>query len=111
MISRRLARSAAGLLAAGALAGLLAACQGAPAAESELQAEADPAPPEVADSAAAELGPLIETGASGPGIANLPAAPPEPPIDDDPQQLYGLDSVALNALLGQPSLIRSEAPA
>ena len=39
------------------------------------------------------------------------ALPPEPVINDDPQQLMGLDPSALNALLGEPELIRRETPA
>ena len=59
---------------------------------------------------------VIETSAapSPGGLAALPPEPvkvSEPSIDDDPQQLYGLDGGALGDLLGQPSLIRTEAPA
>ncbi|MDX1575789.1 MAG: hypothetical protein R3285_06330, partial [Kiloniellales bacterium] len=37
--------------------------------------------------------------------------PPEPAIDDDPQQLIGMGPASLNAFLGAPELIRREAPA
>jgi len=36
---------------------------------------------------------------------------PEPPINDDPRQLIGLDRSGVTALLGSPALIRREAPA
>jgi len=36
---------------------------------------------------------------------------PEPLINDDPNQLLGLDKLRLDRLLGQPALVRREAPA
>ena len=39
------------------------------------------------------------------------ALPTPPPIDDDPQQLMGLDRAGLGGKLGQPELVRHEAPA
>ncbi len=36
---------------------------------------------------------------------------PEPPLNDDPRQLIGLDRSGVAALLGTPALIRREAPA
>jgi hypothetical protein len=39
------------------------------------------------------------------------ALPPEPIINDDPQQLMGIGPGALSAVLGEPELIRREAPA
>lgn len=39
------------------------------------------------------------------------ALPPEPVINDDPQQLMGLGPRALRTLLGEPELVRREAPA
>ena len=39
------------------------------------------------------------------------ALPPEPVINDDPQQLMGIGPGALGAILGEPELIRREAPA
>ncbi len=114
MATCRFARPVRGLICAAVLAGLLTACQGA----SESGVKSAPASPVVSNSgaspAAPDAGSVIEAGASGPAIANLPPeppAPPEPVVDDDPQQLYGVDPVALDALLGQPSLIRNEAPA
>ncbi len=41
----------------------------------------------------------------------LAALPPEPAINDDPQQLIGMGPASLNAFLGAPELIRREAPA
>ena len=41
----------------------------------------------------------------------LAALPPEPGINDDPQQLIGMGPASLNAFLGAPELIRREAPA
>jgi hypothetical protein len=37
--------------------------------------------------------------------------PPEPPINDDPGQLLGLDRGGVASLLGDPALIRREEPA
>ncbi len=39
------------------------------------------------------------------------AAPLEPEVNDDPKQLLGIDTKALEALLGKPSLVRKESPA
>lgn len=39
------------------------------------------------------------------------ALPPEPQIDDDPDQLMGLDRTGVDTLLGRPLLIRREPPA
>ena len=44
-------------------------------------------------------------------LAALPPEPPEPAIDDDPQQLIGMGPASLSAFLGAPELIRREAPA
>jgi hypothetical protein len=41
----------------------------------------------------------------------LAAIPPEPGINDDPEQLIGMGPASLNAFLGAPELIRREAPA
>ncbi len=59
--------------------------------------------------------PVTETPGAVPEAA-LPdpataALPPEPIINDDPQQLMGLDPIALSAVLGEPELVRREAPA
>lgn len=47
--------------------------------------------------------------------ATVPAAQPQvaalPPIDDDPARLVGLDRAGLSALLGEPNLVRKDAPA
>ncbi len=110
--------------AALALAGFLAACETAPD-EVALVAETAPSPELEGESAAPDGGDageagsdpaqglVIETGATVPEVAVLPPepVPPEPVIDDDPRQLYGLGPMALDELLGQPSLIRTEDPA
>lgn len=47
----------------------------------------------------------ITTPTPAPQVAALP------PINDDPAQLMGLDRSGVNSLLGNPDLIRREAPA
>ena len=55
--------------------------------------------------------PVDPTGAQPPQVA-LPAEPViEPPIEDDPKTLMGLDRGGLAALLGKPSQVRREQPA
>ena len=49
--------------------------------------------------------------ATAPQPDTLAAIPPEPAINDDPQQLIGMGPASLNAFLGAPQLIRREAPA
>ncbi len=51
---------------------------------------------------------VVPTPAPAPQQAALP---PEPSINDDPDQLLGLDRGGLAALLGDPALIRREDPA
>lgn len=46
-----------------------------------------------------------------PQADSLAAIPPEPAINDDPQQLIGMGPASLNAFLGAPELIRRETPA
>ncbi len=48
--------------------------------------------------------------AAAPKVA-APQVSALPPINDDPAQLMGLDRSGVNALLGNPDLIRREAPA
>lgn len=54
------------------------------------------------------------TPAARPAAA-APAAQPQvaalPPVNDDPAQLLGLDRAGLSALLGEPNLVRKDAPA
>ena len=57
--------------------------------------------------AASDTTPLTQTVA----VPTAPEADPEPVIDEDPEQLMGMDRQALNGLLGQPTLVRREAPA
>jgi hypothetical protein len=78
------------------LAGLaLGACQtagrGEPPAATPAQAQVAPAP--------------AAPAAAAPQTAALP------PVNDDPAQLMGLDRGGVSALLGEPDLIRREAPA
>ena len=44
-------------------------------------------------------------------VPQVAARPPEPVVNDDPNQFMGLDRSALTALLGTPDLIRREDPA
>ena len=68
-----------------------------PAAPAPTEPPAEP-PPEPAPE------PVEET------VARL-APPPEPEIDDDPEQVIGLDPGALEALLGAPGFVREDADA
>jgi len=83
-------RSAGGAAVAALLA--LSACQAPKPAVVPPVAEAPPANDPAADPATAAL-------------------PPEPVINDDPQQLMGIGPGALSAVLGDPELVRREAPA
>lgn len=62
----------------------------------------------------------LQTGSQAGPLAVVPepapapqqaALPPEPPINDDPDQLLGLNRNGVAALLGDPALIRREEPA
>jgi hypothetical protein len=59
--------------------------------------------------------PQAAAPAAAPLPAPAPAPPPQvaalPPIDDDPAQLMGLTRSGVSSLLGDPDLIRREAPA
>jgi hypothetical protein len=68
--------------------------QGSPAATANEARAAAPAP--------------VVTPEPAPQVA---ARPPEPPINDDPAQLLGLDRSGVAALLGDPDLIRRDSPA
>lgn len=61
--------------------------------------------------AAALLESEAEPGAADSAAAELAALPPEPVIDDDPERLMGLSALGLDSLLGDPNLVRHEAPA
>jgi len=76
----------------------------APAADTAAQAESrSTAPPG---------NPYDRSGYHDSDIVNKESALwPEPPINDDPNQLLGLDKLRLDGLLGEPTLIRREAPA
>ncbi|NIA71983.1 hypothetical protein HBA54_25615 [Pelagibius litoralis] len=91
----------------------LAACQTANTARPQTGANgAVPSKAAVIEpqsAAAAEVAP-----AEAPGqIAAVPPQPVaiEPSINDDPNQLMGLDRSGLTALLGRPDLVRREKPA
>ncbi|MEO3427784.1 hypothetical protein AAFN88_02930 [Pelagibius sp. CAU 1746] len=96
----RLLRSSA-LLVVTALT--VSACQTArndpPQTSVSSPAPAPKAAPALASPAAREPAPQVTRRA------------PEPPIDDDPDQLMGLDRGGVAALLGDPALIRREDPA
>ena len=90
----RAARSSlALLLAALALSACQTGRQGAPTTSA-----AAPVPPAA----------VVTPAAPAPQLAVIP---PQPAINDDPNQLMGLDRGGLAALLGSPDLVRREAPA
>ena len=71
---------------------------------------------EVVDIISAEATPATQPTDPAPDAAEPPgeslaAIPPEPAINDDPEQLIGMGPASLNAFLGAPELIRREAPA
>lgn len=124
----RLHIGAPGRLAAALILTLmLAACESTPEAASagasedpngvaaKTAATANPEDSAPADEeASAEAVSEVDAAPSPSALAALTTAPvkaSEPTIDDDPQQLYGLDSEGLGELLGEPSLIRNEDPA
>ena len=57
------------------------------------------------------VAPAEPQNSSGSQTETLAALPPDPAINDDPQQLIGMGPASLNAFLGAPELIRREAPA
>ena len=57
------------------------------------------------------VAPAEPQDSSGSQTETLAALPPDPAINDDPQQLIGMGPASLNAFLGAPELIRREAPA
>ena len=80
--------------------------EGEPAAETGQVVEIISPEPETAEQPAPPASEPPE-----PAADELAALPPEPAIDDDPQQLIGMGPASLNAFLGPPELIRREAPA
>ena len=82
-------------------------------------AAADPQAPNPAEPAAEDTPPTDEAGetlteeppAAPPAEPEVAALPPEPQIDDNPDQLMGLDRAGVDTLLGRPLLIRREPPA
>lgn len=97
-------RSAAVLLAA-ALA--VSACQTAQTTQPQTTASQATTPQTVTPGAGATPTPAKPVVPQ----AKLTLRPPAPPINDDPNQLLGLDRNGVAALLGDPALIRREAPA
>ncbi|MCZ4280968.1 hypothetical protein O4H49_09285 [Kiloniella laminariae] len=63
--------------------------------------------------AEAETSVTGDIGPEGEELASLPPekAKPELEVDDNPEQLIGLDAAGLEELLGTPKLIRQESPA
>ena len=100
---KRFSTSSLGLLLA-ALA--LSACQMGPQAGSTSSGPAASVPAPAAAAPVLAAPPAVR--APAPQVA---AIPPAPPINDDPNQLMGLDRGGLTALLGAPDLVRREAPA
>ena len=83
----------------------LASCEGVPLFEDQ-PAE----PPEAA--AEKQVAPRPEElAAAADAEVQVTALPPEPVIDDDPEQLVGMGPATLSAFLGAPQLIRREFPA
>lgn len=125
------ARAKALLVALAAAAALaLSACEstgsGSPAASDEAVAGDQAAggvetpsgePGQVVDIISSEATPAQAPKApdtqddAAPQADALAAIPPEPAINDDPEQLIGMGPASLNAFLGAPELIRREAPA
>ncbi len=114
-------RAGLALLAALALgacaAGTLPPTSSAPSAQESAKTEAapaetssgDPAPQALASETADQIDP---TGPEPAQLVALPAAlVVEPPIEDDPKTLMGLDRGGLAELLGEPSQVRRESPA
>ena len=85
-----------------------------PAASAHAAAASKPVVPALAQAAERDAPPEIAESESAPQaqveLARLPAATP-PDVDDDPEQIMGLDSAALEALLGEPGFRRDEPPA
>lgn len=65
---------------------------------------------EAAQQEAVTVEPAPQVAALPPQAQPAPE-PVEPPIDDDPGQLMGLDRSGLTNLLGKPDLVRREQPA
>ena len=102
---------APGILRRAAIPGLLisllalAACQTTATAPGNTVAVEPAAGKTAVEPAAAD------TPEAPPVVAALPPQPVEPQVDDNPNQLMGLDRGGLTALLGAPDLVRREKPA
>lgn len=94
------------------LSGLgLAACQttGTTSQSGLGNSQAGPAEAAVQSSEAAAPSAAAPAPRPAPQVTARPPAPP--PINDDPNQLMGLDRGGVSALLGEPDLVRREDPA
>lgn len=93
---------------------LLAACTAAPDTQDGI---AEAAPSGSSSQELTEQEPVTDgAGAAEPqaapeASASLPAVPEPIPVDDDPDKLIGLSGPALSQRLGEPELVRREAPA
>ena len=111
-LHERLGRFAMAALAAGLL---LAGCEAVEQTAGPGTMTADGEPPPPPPPAPFNPGGDYAPGQSIPysGMAALPpgAEDPLPPVDDDPQQLMGLDGDALDQRLGKPMLVRRDGDA
>lgn len=84
-----------------------------PAPETTATADDPKTETETADTGAslARKADTPETAPEEAGGEETAALPPEPVIDDDPRRLMGLGPAGLGAILGEPQLVRREAPA
>ncbi len=92
----------------------LASCEGAPLFEDQpaeppeaaAEKQVAPRPEELAAAVDAKA-----QAAAAEAEVQVTALPPEPVMDDDPEQLVGMGPATLSAFLGAPQLIRREFPA
>ncbi len=93
-------------------AAVLSACQTTGSTSPGATANATAPQPATAGPVTAEVVPA-EVAQPAPQTAARPPQPvvTAPPINDNPNQLMGLDRDSLAALLGQPDLVRREKPA
>ena len=89
----------------------LAACQTTGKTPGKTPDDAAKVPVAPAAVASPETVPVTQAPARPPQVVARPPEPVEPPIDDNPDQLMGLDRSGLTALLGKPDLVRREQPA
>jgi len=70
-----------------------------------------PPRPAATSAEAGSVAPAAAPQAAPAPSSQVAAIPPQPPINDDPGQLLGLDRAGVTALLGDPDLVRRDAPA